>query len=43
MELFELLCDLFLNLWHIILHVGEDQANRNDRGKGKRPSNKYVV
>jgi hypothetical protein len=29
--------------WNLLLDVMEDRKNRNDRGKGKRPSEKYVT
>ena len=30
-------------LWELLPDILEDRGNRNDRGKLKRPSDKYVI
>ena len=43
MELLELMVGIILGLLHLSADVAEDRKNRNDRGKLKRPSEKYVT
>ena len=43
MELLEILAGLLLEALGIWAEIADDRQNRNDRGKLKRPSSKYVV
>jgi hypothetical protein len=41
-EIFELVVGLYLFLVNLCFDVRDDLRNRDDRGKLKRPSSKYV-
>jgi hypothetical protein len=43
MELLELIVGLIFEGLGACVELAQDLKNRNDRGKIKRPSNKYVV
>jgi hypothetical protein len=43
MELIEFVVEVILGLFHLGADVADDLRNRNERGKVKHPSEKYVT